>query len=248
MSPVPADELRIPLSPVHEPNLLAGGTALPPPLVLPDMLKGEGDEAQDAKPRTVSRAGMTPDLMDAPDSLASPVDFRANMVTPVQAAAEESVSGESAAPSPREDEQKSPPTEAIEGPPSANPGNSPAELICEPSDEDEDAVMALLSLQALSAGRRAATSWAPPSAGEKRPRAGESPGALGRSRPSPMPKPGADGEARYFCKYPHCGKGYASTDAVRKHCRQRHLEWLRKLGHGCPALYCRWGGDTAEEQ
>ena len=29
---------------------------------------------------------------------------------------------------------------------------------------------------------------------------------------------------------------------VRKHCRQRHLEWLRRLGHGCPALYCRWEG------
>jgi len=48
-------------------------------------------------------------------------------------------------------------------------------------------------------------------------------------------------ELRYFCKYPECGKGYASTDAVRKHCRQRHLEWLRRLGHGCPALYCSWG-------
>ena len=46
--------------------------------------------------------------------------------------------------------------------------------------------------------------------------------------------------ARFYCRYPKCGKGYASTDAVRKHCRQRHLEWLRRLGHGCPALYCRW--------
>ena len=45
---------------------------------------------------------------------------------------------------------------------------------------------------------------------------------------------------RFYCRYPRCGKGYASTDAVRKHCRQRHLEWLRRLGHGCPALYCRW--------
>lgn len=46
--------------------------------------------------------------------------------------------------------------------------------------------------------------------------------------------------ARFYCRFPKCGKGYASTDAVRKHCRQRHLEWLRRLGHGCPALYCRW--------
>jgi len=46
--------------------------------------------------------------------------------------------------------------------------------------------------------------------------------------------------SRYFCKFPRCGKAYASTDAVRKHCRQRHLDWLRRLGHGCPALYCSW--------
>ena len=42
----------------------------------------------------------------------------------------------------------------------------------------------------------------------------------------------------YICKFPGCAKGYASTDAVRKHCRQRHLEWLRALGHGSPELYC----------
>lgn len=48
-----------------------------------------------------------------------------------------------------------------------------------------------------------------------------------------------DGEVRFFCKHPGCGKGYASTDAVRKHCRQRHLEWLRRLGHGTPHLYMR---------
>jgi len=46
--------------------------------------------------------------------------------------------------------------------------------------------------------------------------------------------------SRFYCRYPKCGKRYASTDAVRKHCRQRHLEWLRQLGHGSPALYCRW--------
>ena len=61
----------------------------------------------------------------------------------------------------------------------------------------------------------------------------------GFARYSPVPKP--DGDAKFFCKFPGCGKGYASTDAVRKHCRQRHLEWLRRLGHGCPALYCHWG-------
>ena len=60
-------------------------------------------------------------------------------------------------------------------------------------------------------------------------------------RPPPMPK--VDGEPRFFCKHPGCGKGYASTDAVRKHCRQRHLEWLRALGHGAPSLYCSWTCD-----
>jgi len=60
-------------------------------------------------------------------------------------------------------------------------------------------------------------------------------------KPPPMPK--VDGEPRFFCKYDGCGKGYASTDAVRKHCRQRHLEWLRALGHGAPSLYCSWTCD-----
>jgi len=38
---------------------------------------------------------------------------------------------------------------------------------------------------------------------------------------------------------------------VRKHCRKRHLEWLRKLDNLAahdrqlpkPALYCEWGED-----
>lgn len=62
---------------------------------------------------------------------------------------------------------------------------------------------------------------------------------------APMPKPDGTGDSKFFCKFPNCGKGYASTDAVRKHCRQRHLEWLRRLGHGCPALYCSWEGGPA---
>mmetsp|Transcript_18028 Transcript_18028/g.38722 ORF Transcript_18028/g.38722 Transcript_18028/m.38722 type:complete len:222 (-) Transcript_18028:179-844(-) len=50
----------------------------------------------------------------------------------------------------------------------------------------------------------------------------------------------SDNAIRFYCRFPGCGRGYASTDAVRKHCRQRHLEWLRRLGHGTPALYCQW--------
>jgi len=60
------------------------------------------------------------------------------------------------------------------------------------------------------------------------------------------------GTCRFQCKYPACMKMYSSTDAVRKHCRKRHLEWLRKLdlmaAHDRylpkPALYCRWGSEA----
>ena len=34
---------------------------------------------------------------------------------------------------------------------------------------------------------------------------------------------------RFTCKHPGCGREYASRDAVRKHCRTRHLPWLRGL-------------------
>mmetsp|Transcript_75152 Transcript_75152/g.125305 ORF Transcript_75152/g.125305 Transcript_75152/m.125305 type:complete len:146 (+) Transcript_75152:244-681(+) len=63
------------------------------------------------------------------------------------------------------------------------------------------------------------------------------------------------GSCRFQCRYPGCSKLYASTDAVRKHCRKRHFDWLRRLDQLAaherqmpkPALYCRWGGpeDTA---
>lgn len=51
---------------------------------------------------------------------------------------------------------------------------------------------------------------------------------------------------------PSTRRRYSSTDAVRKHCRKRHLEWLRKLdllaAHDRylpkPALYCTWGNET----
>jgi len=110
-------------------------------------------------------------------------------------------------------------------------------------EEQEDAVMALLSLQRLQSTDRLVelgTRIAPPP-GSKRRAVSPCAGDYTSQRFSPAPKP--DSDARFFCKYQGCGKGYASTDAVRKHCRQRHLEWLRRLGHGCPALYCRWGDD-----
>ena len=47
--------------------------------------------------------------------------------------------------------------------------------------------------------------------------------------------PGVPGRS-YLCKA--CGREYASTDAVRKHARQNHTEWLREMGQGSPLLYC----------
>ena len=48
----------------------------------------------------------------------------------------------------------------------------------------------------------------------------------------------AESNTRFICKYPQCGRVYASTDAVRKHCRLRHSEWLSQFRHGCPSQYC----------
>jgi len=71
------------------------------------------------------------------------------------------------------------------------------------------------------------------------------------------PKDGAPppGTSRFRCRFPGCKKLYASTDAVRKHCRKRHLEWLRRIdlvsaherGLPKPALYCVWGDEDEEE-
>ena len=35
--------------------------------------------------------------------------------------------------------------------------------------------------------------------------------------------------SRFVCKHPGCEREYASRDAVRKHCRIHHLQWLRTL-------------------
>jgi len=40
----------------------------------------------------------------------------------------------------------------------------------------------------------------------------------------------------YVCK--QCQREYASTDAVRKHARMVHPEWIKAQGQGCPSLYC----------
>ena len=110
----------------------------------------------------------------------------------------------------------------------------PLEIDTNDEDEAESAIQALLSLQRESSPKVVI----------------EQPYARARSPTKTKPESSAqqdkgngksnDSNIRFYCRYPRCGKGYASTDAVRKHCRQRHLEWLRRLGHGCPALYCSW--------
>ncbi|KAL1503378.1 hypothetical protein AB1Y20_011429 [Prymnesium parvum] len=83
-----------------------------------------------------------------------------------------------------------------------------------------------------------------------------SPGASSEVSKAPRLRYGKDGApppgtTQFRCRFPGCRKVYASTDAVRKHCRKRHLEWLRKLDSLAahdrqlpkPALYCEWGDD-----
>ena len=54
---------------------------------------------------------------------------------------------------------------------------------------------------------------------------------------STSPQSGASASGKsYLCN--HCAREYASTDAVRKHARQNHPEWLKEQGQGCPSLYC----------
>ena len=50
----------------------------------------------------------------------------------------------------------------------------------------------------------------------------------------------ADRASHFFCKHPGCHKAYGCPDAVRKHCRKKHYEWLRRLDNAGPAGYCRW--------
>jgi len=287
-----SSDIRMPLSPVAEPNLLSD---VPPALDLPDVFKGENVEAEAGVPsRTVSRSTPTPTTLgDHSEHDCSPAsEGSANVITPIQVPPE-AMQGSLGAPLTTDTAAtQSPDSErdwdtgyARAKPPddrqSDNSDNDDT-LVCEAveedaqaeeSAEDEDAVLALLSLQRVPSvvdmetrtasisdlSRVASTAdlcfdsvgTASPRgerAGEKRRAASPYGGDYAQAlRDSPVPKFAAgDGDSRYFCRYPNCGKGYASTDAVRKHCRQRHLEWLRRLGHGCPALYCRWGEATAE--
>jgi len=62
---------------------------------------------------------------------------------------------------------------------------------------------------------------------------------------------GASAAERIFCcKFSGCGKSYASSDGVRKHCRKHHAIWLAELDRfakeegisQCSHLYCKFEG------
>ena len=50
----------------------------------------------------------------------------------------------------------------------------------------------------------------------------------------------ADRASTFYCKHPGCDKSYGCPDAVRKHCRKQHNDWLRSLGNVGPTSYCWW--------
>lgn len=105
---------------------------------------------------------------------------------------------------------------------------------------DKDAESAIHALLSLQRDPSPTTPRSPRTRGSSPEPFGRQPLSPNPGRQSAIQKFAGAEVSRYFCKFPRCGKAYASTDAVRKHCRQRHLDWLRRLGHGCPALYCRW--------
>ena len=97
----------------------------------------------------------------------------------------------------------------------------------EEGDGEEDMVHALL---ALSQGRLA------PTPAPRRAKRASSSTAAG-----PLKRRGvADRASQFTCKHPGCGKLYGCPDAVRKHCRKAHYDWLRSLGPVGPAGYCSW--------
>ena len=73
--------------------------------------------------------------------------------------------------------------------------------------------------------------------------AAPAPRAERRQSPSsgPLKRRGvADRASQFTCRHLGCGKAYGCPDAVRKHCRKAHQDWLRSLGHVGPAGYCSW--------
>ena len=50
----------------------------------------------------------------------------------------------------------------------------------------------------------------------------------------------ADLATQFVCRHPVCGKAYGCPDAVRKHCRKEHSDWLRDRPNHGPEGYCSW--------
>eukprot|EP00964_Phaeocystis_antarctica_P139068 scaffold103779_cov51-Phaeocystis_antarctica.AAC.1 len=50
----------------------------------------------------------------------------------------------------------------------------------------------------------------------------------------------ADLATQFVCRHPACGKAYGCPDAVRKHCRKEHSDWLRDRPNHGPEGYCSW--------
>jgi len=143
---------------------------------------------------------------------------------------------------------------------------APLDVKCLASDIEQSAAAALLGLCASAAqsteGSRG-SSPASPRQEDSEPTALATPisglisswdSPTSSNTASPRARNGKDGapppgSCRFQCRYPGCSKLYASTDAVRKHCRKRHFDWLRRLDQLAaherqmpkPALYCRWG-------
>ena len=272
MSPDGSDRDRNPLEPVHDNILLVAGE--PPPLELPDPLKGP--QAIEDEPEELMREAELEDEETNADSLASSLaTCSSSSAGTLLAASDEALaqmprSQPLAMPMKRDstDMQTERPDFGLS---SSAPAFAVSHQLTVKMSEDEGAASAIQALLALqrddSPSRAPVRSWSTLSDVEMslgRVLSDSRTACLDACPSSPAlsaqsmderpiwpatlvsSKQGKDGTARFYCRFPKCGKGYASTDAVRKHCRQRHLEWLRRLGHGCPALYCRWSADVLE--
>jgi len=228
MSPAMVHDQRSPLLPVVHNNILLADETLPP-LSLPEPLKGEkaspaeGSLALAYAAEATRQAGSPPPGGD--DRGPPRADAEGDPERGVDIfCTEEILQDRDASDCPKADVEP----RVLPISRSTSWATTPGELEVKANDEDdaESAIQALLALQRDPS----------PTVRDNSPSSRA--GSPGPHLQSAIQK--SDSTIRFYCRFPRCGKGYASTDAVRKHCRQRHLEWLRRLGHGCPALYCRW--------
>uniref|UniRef100_A0A7S3AV69 C2H2-type domain-containing protein n=1 Tax=Haptolina ericina TaxID=156174 RepID=A0A7S3AV69_9EUKA len=252
------EDARFPLSPMQD-NILVGSEPPPPSLELPAALKGENLEADTSS--VPSRAGSTVPTEESrsPRTLVEEVSSSTGGGRPPSAElffqgeeALETTVGDAEA---GEEEWEELPSRSDSPPPGLDVIEADALLGDEASvklefnapfevavvDKDaESAIHALLALQREPSPTTPRSRGSSPEPFARRPLSPNPPLRQSWKGSSAIQKYVGTEASRFFCKFPRCGKAYASTDAVRKHCRQRHLDWLRRLGHGCPALYCRW--------